>query len=169
LAITPGSSDDHVYTSRENENFQDFMDVPFPSEMTIEKSKVNVFTRRNVLSGHISITGSLTNDELLDYYDRHLPSHGWTPHSEVQTNNETVSTWAKPDKTLTIMATKPTLSLGAKSRIDLWIAPPHTKSDLGNRTIYEESSSGSKSYSTTPIRDGGSSGTRSSAIGEEDI
>jgi hypothetical protein len=164
LAITPTGPN---YSGREDENFQDFMDVPFPSEMTVEKNKTVVFTRRDVLSGHISIVGPLTNDELLDYYDRRLPAHGWTPHAEVQTNSETVSTWAKPGKTLTIMATKPTISIGVKSRIDIWVAPPHTKNDLGHRVIYTDSLSGSKNYSTTPIREGkGSSGR---GIGEEDI
>jgi hypothetical protein len=153
----------------ENENFQDFTDVPYPTEMSVEKGKTVVFTRRDVLSGRVSVTGPLTNDELLDYFDRHLPGHGWTPHSEVRTPDETVSTWAKPGKTLTLMVTKPTLSLGVKSRVDIFVAPPHTKDDLGKRTVYESSKSGSKTYSTTPIRTPGSSGTRTTGIGEEDI
>jgi hypothetical protein len=164
LAITPAGPS---YYGREDENFQDFMDVPYPSEMTLEKNKTVVFTRRNVLSGHISIVGPLTNDELLDYYDRRLPSHGWTPHSEVQTNTETVSTWAKPGKTLTILVTTPTISIGVKSKVDLWVAPPFNKSDLGQRVIYTDSSSSSKSYSTTPIRESG--GSYGEYIGEEDI
>jgi hypothetical protein len=166
LAITPSREG---MNAREDENFQDFMDIPYPSEMTIEKNKTEVFTRRNVLSGHISIVGPLSNDELLDYYDRHLPHHGWTPHAEVQLESETVSTWAKPGKTLTIIATKPALSIGVKSRIDLYVAPPHTEADLGHRTIYLDTTPSGSSYSTTPIRESGLGGRRSSGIGEEDL
>ncbi|MDR2460146.1 MAG: hypothetical protein LBE38_05120 [Deltaproteobacteria bacterium] len=163
LGISP-LKDDAYY--REDENFQDFLDIPFPTDMNVEKSKTVVFTRREVLSGHLSLVGSLSRDELMDYFDRHLPPHGWTPHSEVMAGEEIVATWAKPGKTLTIIASKPTLALGVNSRAELYIAPPLTKDDLGQRTIYESTTRPPSSYSTTPVR---SQGGTSSSIGEENL
>ncbi|MDR2405144.1 MAG: hypothetical protein LBE27_02095 [Deltaproteobacteria bacterium] len=138
--------------AREDENFQDFLDVPYPSAMTVEKSKVQVYDRRGVLSGTYSILGKLSPDEILDYYDRHLPKHGWQPLSEAQTESEIISTWTKGNKTLIIQTSKVTLAIGADTRAKIWVAPPHTKSDLGKRVIYRDTSEPGKSWSTTPIR-----------------
>jgi hypothetical protein len=138
--------------AREDENFQDFLDVPYPSVMTVEKKKVEVFERRGVLSGTYSILGKLSPDEIMDYYDRHLPNHGWQPLSEVQTENEILSTWTKGNKTLSVQTSKVNLAIGADTRVRIWVAAPHTKSDLGKRVIYRDTSEPGRSWSTTPIR-----------------
>ncbi|MDR2351903.1 MAG: hypothetical protein LBF22_01870 [Deltaproteobacteria bacterium] len=137
---------------REDENFQDFLDVPYPSAMTVEKSKVQVYERRGVLCGTYSILGKLSPDEIMDYFDRHLPNYGWSPHSEVQIENDILSTWTKGNKTLSILTSKVTLSIGADSRARIFVAAPHTKSDLGKRVIYRSTSEPGRSWATTPIR-----------------
>ncbi|MDR1036685.1 MAG: hypothetical protein LBT40_08965 [Deltaproteobacteria bacterium] len=159
-------------THRDDENYQDFMDVPFPSEMAVEKGQTYIYTRRDVMSGRVSLVGSLSTDEILNYFDRHLPGHGWNPRSEVTARKVTVSTWSKGNKTLTIVAEDLTLAVGARTRAVLYVAPPHTSGDLGHRTIYQstEREHGEK-YSTTPIRTGSGSGGGSSGHGyqEEDL
>jgi hypothetical protein len=156
------------YNERDDENFQDFMDVPTPSVMAVETGAVEIYERRGVLAGKISLMGKLTVDELLDYFDRHLPNHGWTPLAEAQTERAALSTWAKAGKTLTIRATQPSLSLGVKSNLEIWVSPPHSKEDLGHRVIYNRSDEPRPSYRTTPIRTGGGFGS-SSGVAEEDI
>jgi hypothetical protein len=141
--------------TREDENFQDFLDVPYPSAMEVEKSKIQVYERRGVLCGTYSLIGSLSPDELMDYYDRHLPPHGWIPLAEVQTEREVVSTWTKGKKTLTIQSSMVTMAIGADVRLRVWVASPHTKDDLGKRIIYRDTSDPGKTWSTTPIRDKG--------------
>jgi hypothetical protein len=141
--------------SREDENFQDFMDVPYPSAMTLEKSRVEIYERRGITCGTYSVLGSLSSDELMDYYDRHLPPHGWAPQAEAQTEKEIISTWIKGNKTLTIETTKVTLSIGADTRVKIWVASPHTKGDLGKRVIYRDTADPGKTWTTTPLRQGG--------------
>ncbi|MDR2612644.1 MAG: hypothetical protein LBG06_07445 [Deltaproteobacteria bacterium] len=169
-ALTPAAPDD---SRRDDENFQDFLDVPFPSEMTLEKGRTVVFTRRDVLSGSITIVGPLSTDEILAYFDRHLERHGWTPRAEVTTLKTTVSTWSKGSKTLTVVAEEVTLSVGARSRATLYVAPPHTQEDLGRRTVYQSTEREHRErYSTTPIRGGSGGGGGGSSRGgytEEDL
>ncbi|MDR2354038.1 MAG: hypothetical protein LBF22_12975 [Deltaproteobacteria bacterium] len=136
---------------REDENFQDFMDVPYPSIMVVEKKDVEVFTRRGVLSGRVPLMGPLATDEIMDYFDRHLPRHGWQPQAEVVTGKTVIATWTKPGKTLTIIATSPSLTLKVNSKVELWVAPPHRAEDLGRRTIYRSSEETPKPFQTTPI------------------
>ncbi|MDR1039474.1 MAG: hypothetical protein LBR80_04770 [Deltaproteobacteria bacterium] len=167
-ALAPSSPDQ---TRRDDENFQDFLDVPFPSEMAVEKGESVLYTRRDVLSGRISLVGTLSTDEILEYFDRHLPGHGWTPRAEVTARKVTVSTWSKGTKTLTVVAEELTLSVGARSRTVLYMAPPHTQDDLGHRTVYQstERAHGER-YSTVPIRGGGGSGGSSrGGYSEEDL
>ncbi|MDR3152764.1 MAG: hypothetical protein LBW85_00490 [Deltaproteobacteria bacterium] len=169
-AITSAKPDD---SRRDDENFQDFMDVPFPSDMTLEKGKTFTYTRRDVLSGTISAVGPLSTDEILDYYDRHLPRHGWAPRAEVTAGKVTVSTWSKSSKTLTIIAEEVTIAVGARSRAILYVAPPHTQGDLGNRTVYQSTErKHGEDFSTTPIRGGGGGGGGGSSsrdLSEEDL
>jgi hypothetical protein len=155
---------------RDDENFQDFLDVPFPGDMAVEKGQSVLYTRRDVLSGRLSLVGSLSTDELLEYFDRHLPPHGWSPRSEVSARKVTVSTWSKGSKTLTIVAENLTLAVGARTRAVLYVAPPHTSADLGHRTVYQstEKEHGEK-YSTTPIRGGGGKGSERGTYSEEDM
>jgi hypothetical protein len=168
-ALTPAVPDD---SRRDDENFQDFMDVPYPSDMILERGETVIFTRRDVLSGRIAVAGPLSTDEILEYYDRHLPKHGWTPRAEVTAGKTTVSTWSKGAKTLTIVAESVTLSVGARSKATLYVAPPHTKEDLGHRTVYQSTQRESReTFSTTPIRSGSGSGSGSGGGGytEEDL
>jgi hypothetical protein len=54
--------------------------------------------------------------------------------------------------------------IGGNLRVELWVAAPHTKGDLGNRTVYQRTDEpGDPIIRTRPIR-GGSSGFE-----EEDI
>ncbi|MDR1080869.1 MAG: hypothetical protein LBQ79_07860 [Deltaproteobacteria bacterium] len=165
-AITTAKPNDN---RRDDENFQDFLDVPYPSDMAVEKGQTYVYTRREVLSGKVSLVGSLSTDEILDYFDRHLPKHGWNPRSEVTARKVTVSTWSKGSKTLTIIAEDLTLAVGARTRAALYVAPPHTSGDLGHRTIYQSTvrEHGEK-YSTTPLRTG-TGGSSGAGLQEENL
>jgi hypothetical protein len=155
---------------REDENFQDFLDVPYPSAMHLDKSRTEVYERRGVTSGTYTIVGVLSPDEMLDYYDRHLPKHGWAPLGEAQTEREAVSTWTKGNKTLTVETSKVTLAIGADTRVRVWVSPPHTKADLGKRVIYQDTSDPGRTWSSTPIREGGGSGSGGGgAVSEENI
>jgi hypothetical protein len=166
-AITPARPDD---SRRDDENFQDFLDVPFPSEMTLEKGQSVVYQRRDVTSGRLVGVVSMSTDEMLDYYDRHLPRHGWTPRAEVAAGKTSVSTWSKGTKTLTVVAEQVTLSVGARSRVTLYIAPPHNKEDLGQRTVYQTTQREHRErYSTTPIRGGSGGGSSRGGYSEEDL
>ena len=152
--------------AHEDENFQDFLDVPYPTAMTLEKSTLQVFQRRGVLSGTYSLVGPLSPDEIMDYYDRHLTPHGWSTVSEVQTEKEILSVWSKGQKTLILHASKVTLSLGADTRVRVWMGAPHTAGDLGKRVIYRDTSEPGRTWSSTPIRERGGSG---SDVSEENI
>ncbi|MDR2198599.1 MAG: hypothetical protein LBR53_03915 [Deltaproteobacteria bacterium] len=166
--LAPGGKPDPY--QRDDENFQDFLDVPYPSALSLEKAKTEVYERRGVLSGSISLLGKLSPDELMDYYDRHLPPHGWSPLGEVQTENEIVSTWVKGNKTLTLDCSKVTLALGADVRLRILVQPPHTKADLGKRVIYRDTSEPGRTWSTTPQRErGGGSYGGGGHVSEEDI
>jgi hypothetical protein len=139
------------------------MDVPYPSTMTLEKKNTYTYTRKGIQAGVISVVGHLTTDEIGAYYDSHLPNHGWQPRAEAQ-SGKLVSTWAKGQRVLTIIASPLTLSLGSDLRLELWVAPPHTKADLGQRVVYDSSApSGDPIVETKPIR--GNKGTFS----QEDI
>ncbi|MDR2339461.1 MAG: hypothetical protein LBF40_04935 [Deltaproteobacteria bacterium] len=161
--ITPAK--DRGPAGREDENFQDFMDVPYPSALILERSKVQVYDRRGIKCGTYSLLGKLSPDEIMDYYDRHLPPYGWSPQAEAQTEDQIVSTWVKGNKTLTLEASKVTLAIGADTRLTVWMASPHTKGDLGKRVIYRDTSAPGKTYRTTPIRGKG----EQSGVTEENL
>ncbi|MDR1656103.1 MAG: hypothetical protein LBT47_00920 [Deltaproteobacteria bacterium] len=137
--------------SRDEESFAEFLDVPYPATMTLEKDNTFTYSRRDILAGVVTVVGRMTVDELADYYDNHLPSYGWSPLAEAQ-NIKLVSTWTKGGKVLTVVATPIIMAIGGNLRVELWVAPPHTKGDLGNRLRYQNSESGQKPYSTKPIR-----------------
>jgi hypothetical protein len=153
------------------ESFAEFMDVPYPSVMVLEKRNTYTYERRGMQAGVVTVVGNLSSDEIGAYYDLHLPSHGWSPLAEAQ-SSKLVATWTKGNKVLTVISTPITLSLGSDTRLELWVAPPHTKGDLGQRIVYDDTSPRrAPLVETTPIRSGsGSSTSRSSgAYQEEDI
>jgi hypothetical protein len=119
------------------------MDVPYPAVMTLESKNTFSYSRKNIQAGVVSVVGHLSTDEIGAYYDSHLPNHGWTPLAEAQ-SSKLVSTWTKGQKVLTIIASPLTLSLGSNLRLELWVAPPHTKADLSQRIVYG---------STAPVED----------------
>ncbi|MDR3135642.1 MAG: hypothetical protein LBU69_06075 [Deltaproteobacteria bacterium] len=149
----------------DGESFSEFMDIPYPSIMTLESKNSSTYTRKDIKAGVVSVVGHLSADEVGAYYDSHLPRHGWAPLAEAQ-SGKLVSTWAKGQRVLTIIASPLTLSLGSDLRLELWVAPPHTKGDLGQRIVYDSSApTGEKIIETTPIRNRNRTGTFS----EEDI
>ena len=160
LRDTPGPSAPYGY----EESFAEFLDVPYPATMTLEKGDTFTYTRRGVLAGVVTLVGKMTVEELGAYYDEHLPPHGWSPLSEAQ-NVKLVSTWTRGDKTLTIIATPIVMAIGGNLRVELWVAAPHTRADLGNRAVYRRTDEPSDPVLRTgPVRGGGGGG-----FGEEDI
>jgi hypothetical protein len=149
----------------EGESFAEFMDVPYPSVMTLERKNTFTYSRKGIQAGVVSVVGHMTADEVGAYYDRHLPNHGWQPRAEAQ-SGKLVSTWAKGQKVLTIIASPLTLSLGSDLRLELWVAPPHTQADLSQRVVYGSSAPPEEpTIETKPIRGGKKNGS----FTEEDI
>jgi hypothetical protein len=76
-------------------------------------------------------------------------------------------------KVLTVITNPVTFSIGGSTRLELWIAPPHTKADLTQRVVYDSTGPRNEPiYQTTPIRGGGSGSGSSSSSGsyhEEDL
>jgi hypothetical protein len=145
----------------DGESFAEFLDVPYPSNMGLDRSLTFTYERRGVLSGTIVVAGRLTMDEAAAYFDLHLPGHGWVPVAEAQ-GQKIVSTWRKGQKYLTIIVSPAFAIAGQDSRIEIWVAPPRSESDLGKRVIYKKPAE-SKERSTTPIRG------RGGDIREEDL
>jgi hypothetical protein len=151
----------------DEESFAEFMDVPYPAIMTLEKDDTYTYTRRDVQAGVVTVMGRMTVDELGAFYDEHLPSHGWLPVAEAQ-SVKLVSTWTKGSKVLTIIATPIVMAIGGNLRVELWVAAPHTKADLGQRTVYRSAHDGEPLVKTKPVR-GGGGGAKKGDISEEDI
>ena len=148
----------------DEESFAEFMDVPYPATMTLEKDATFSYTRREVKAGVVTVIGKMTVDEIGYFYDTHLPGHGWSPVAEAQ-SLKLVSTWTKGGKVLTIIATPIVMAIGGNLRLELWVGAPHTKGDLGQRTVYQ-STGGDKGplVETKPIRRG-----KNNNIEEEDL
>jgi hypothetical protein len=149
----------------DDESFAEFMDVPYPAVMALEKDDTYIYTRRDVRAGVVTLLGRMTVEELGAYYDAHLPSHGWTPVAEAQ-NIKLVSTWVKGGKILTIIATPVIMAIGGNLRVELWVGAPRSQADLGHRPIYRSTEGGEPIIRTTPVR---GSGSRSGGIDEENI
>jgi hypothetical protein len=148
----------------EEESYAEFMDVPYPSTMSLERKNTYTYTRKGIQAGVVSVVGNLTTDEIGAYYDARLPDLGWEPRAEAQ-SGKLISTWVKGQRVLTIIASPITLSLGSNLRLELWVAPPHTKGDLGQRVVYESSApSGETIIETKPIRGG-----KQGSFSKEDI
>jgi hypothetical protein len=145
----------------DGESFAEFLDIPYPSVMALDRSKTFTYTRRGILSGTIVVAGRMTVDEVGQYFDQHLPGHGWTPLAEAQ-GERLVSTWVKDKKVLTILAISALAISGRDSRVEIWVAPPHLASDLGQRVVYTKPPEG-REFSTTPQR------RRSGSINEENL
>jgi hypothetical protein len=135
----------------EGESFAEFLDVPYPSIMGLDRSATFTYQRRGVMAGTVVVAGRMTLDEVGEYYDLHLPNHGWSPKAEAQ-GAKLVSTWVKGDKTLTIIASSAFAITGQDSRVELWVQAPFTKEDLGHRVIYRKSPEKKEVYTTTPQR-----------------
>jgi hypothetical protein len=149
----------------DGESYSEFMDVPYPSFMTLESKNSFTYTRKGVKAGVVSVVGRMSADEIGAYYDSHLPGHGWTPLAEAQ-SGKLISTWTKGQKALTIIATPLNLSLSGDIRVELWVAPPHTKGDLDQRIVYDSGPSQAEPVvETKPVRGGKKRGSFS----EEDI
>ncbi|MDR2455899.1 MAG: hypothetical protein LBE49_04815 [Deltaproteobacteria bacterium] len=147
----------------DDESFAEFMDVPYPAIMTLEKDGTFSYMRREAKAGVVTVMGKMTVDELGAFYDAHLPGHGWSPVAEAQ-SNKLVSTWTKGGRALTIIATPIVMAIGGNLRVELWVGAPHTKGDLGHRVVYRSTDEGSNPViQTRPIR--GNKG----GISEEDI
>jgi hypothetical protein len=151
----------------EGESFAEFMDVPYPSVMVLEKRNTFTYERKGMLAGVITAVGNLSADELGAYFDLHLPAHGWSPLAEAQ-SAKLVSIWTKGNRYLTIISSPISLSLGSDTRLELWVAPPHTGEDLNQRIVYQDTGPNRDPIiRTTPIRSG--SGGGNGAYREEDI
>jgi hypothetical protein len=147
----------------DDESFAEFMDVPYPAVMTLEKAGTYSYSRRDVKAGVVTVMGKMTIDELGAFFDTHLPNHGWAPLAEAQ-SVKLVSTWTKGGKALTIIATPIVMAIGGNLRVELWVGAPHTKGDLGQRIIYKATDEPKEPIvQTKPIR-GGKGG-----INEENI
>ncbi|MDR1084895.1 MAG: hypothetical protein LBP22_08555 [Deltaproteobacteria bacterium] len=136
--------------AQDGESFAEFLDVPYPSVMGLDRTATFTYTRRGVLAGTIVVAGRMTVDEAGAYFDLHLPPHGWAPLAEAQ-GSKIVSTWTKGDKVLTVIISSAFAITGQDSRIEMWVAPPHLKSDLGQRVVYKKAPE-PREHSTTPQR-----------------
>jgi hypothetical protein len=136
------------------ESFHDFTDVPFPATMVVEGKNTYTYMRRGIMSGVVTAVGRFTAEELAAFFDEHLPRHGWSPLAEAQ-SSKLVSTWTKGKKVLTIITTPVTFAIGSDIRLELWVAPPHTKEDLSQRVIYDTTQTGEKNFTTKPVRQKG--------------
>ncbi|MDR2422254.1 MAG: hypothetical protein LBE01_02620 [Deltaproteobacteria bacterium] len=145
----------------EGESFAEFLDVPYPSVMGLDRQSTFAYDRRGVHSGTFVVVGRMTLDEVGEYFDLHLPAHGWTPLAEAQ-GPKLVSTWVKEKKVLTIVVSQAFAIAGQDSRVEIWVSPPRYQSDLGQRVVYKKPPEPGKTRSTTPIR-------RSGGVSEEDI
>ncbi len=136
--------------NRDEESFAEFRDVPYPANFSFSKKDSFTYHRRGILSGLVVVSGRMTVDELGAYYDLRLPGHGWSPVADIHYSSALVSTWKKGDKTLTIVGRPVSFALADEVKVELWVAPPHTRDDLGQRVNYQKpaahnsSSSGSK-------------------------
>ncbi|MDR2140680.1 MAG: hypothetical protein LBR11_02650 [Deltaproteobacteria bacterium] len=135
----------------EGESFAEFLDVPYPSVMGLDRQSTYVYKRRGIQAGTIVVAGRMTVDEVGEYYDQHLPSHGWSPLAEAQ-GSKLVSTWTKDKKVLTIIVSSVFSITGQDSRVEIWVSPPHLSSDLGQRVVYKKPPEPGETYSTTPQR-----------------
>jgi hypothetical protein len=136
----------------EGESFAEFLDVPYPSVMGLDRPLTFTYTRRGTLSGTIVVAGRMTLDEVGQYYDQHLPRHGWRPLAEAQ-GSKIVSTWVKDNKVLTIIVSSAFAITGQDSRVEIWVSPPRSQSDLGQRVIYKKpAESKGEIFSTKPQR-----------------
>ncbi|MDR1297770.1 MAG: hypothetical protein LBO05_10465 [Deltaproteobacteria bacterium] len=157
--------------SHEGESFAEFMDVPYPSVMKLESRNTFSYERKGVRAGVVTAVGDLSADEIGAYYDSHLPSYGWTPLAEAQ-SGKLVSTWTKGKVVLTVITNPLSLSITSDTRLELWVAAPHTREDLGRRVVYDNTgASGKPILETTPIRAPRGSGSNSGggSYQEEDI
>ncbi|MDR1308532.1 MAG: hypothetical protein LBL95_01315 [Deltaproteobacteria bacterium] len=149
----------------EGESFAEFMDLPYPPVMTLETRNTFAYERKGIRAGVVTVVGRLSADEIGAYYDSHLPAHGWAPLAEAQ-STKLVSTWTKGQKVLTIVTSPITLSIGSDTRLELWVAPPHSQGDLGQRIVYGSTGPREEAViQTTPIR----GGPRQGGFTEEDI
>ncbi|UQZ89742.1 hypothetical protein C4J81_11200 [Deltaproteobacteria bacterium Smac51] len=158
--------------NRDEESFAEFSDVPYPANMSFSKKDSFTYSRRGVFSGLVVVSGRMNVDELGAYYDLHLPGHGWSPVAEVHYSSALVSTWKKGDKVLTIIGKPVSFSIGSDLRVELWVAPPHTKDDLGQRVAYQKPTV--KESGTTTSSSGGlfsktTTKKSSDSVTEEDI
>jgi hypothetical protein len=135
----------------EGESFAEFLDVPYPSIMGLDRQATFTYNRRGVLAGTVVVAGRMTLDEVGEYFDLHLPSHGWTPLAEGQ-GAKLVTTWVKDKKVLTIIASSVFAIAGQDTRVEIWVQAPFNKSDLGHRVVYRKSPEKREIFSTTPQR-----------------
>ena len=148
----------------DEESFAEFMDVPYPAIMALERDDTFTYTRRDIQAGVVTVMGRMTVDELGAFYYDHLPGHGWSPLAEAQ-SVKLVSTWTKGGKVLTIIATPIIMAIGGNIRVELWVAPPHTRADLGQRAVYRNTGEAREPMvKTKPTRS-----NRKDGIDEENI
>ena len=161
--------------NRDEESFAEFRDVPYPANFSFSKKDSFTYSRRGVLSGLVVVSGRMNVDELGAYYDLHLPGHGWSPAADIHYSSALVSTWKKGDKILTIVGRPSSFSLADEVKVELWVAPPYTKDDLGQRVVYRKpAAQGSSSSGSGGLFDGifpGSTSSKKSGdtVTEEDI
>ena len=162
--------------NRDEESFAEFRDVPYPANMSFNKQESFTYSRRDVTSGLVVVSGRMNVDELGAYYDLHLPGHGWSPLADIHYSSALVSTWKKGNKVLTVVGRPVAFSIGSDLKVELWVAPPYTKDDLGERTAYQKptvrepasSNAGSGFFDGLFSGGSGKSGSGSS-VTEEDI
>lgn len=166
---------------QDEESFAEFLDVPYPANMSFSKKQSFTYERRGVQSGLVTVSGRMNMDELGAYYDAHLPGHGWSPVAEVQYSSAFASTWRKGEKLLTIVSRPASFSVGGDVTVELWVAPPHTQADLGHRVVYQKPSAQEEGESSSgggfldglfggPKKSGdGAKGSTHGAVTEEDI
>ncbi|KXS56213.1 MAG: hypothetical protein AMR96_03935 [Candidatus Adiutrix intracellularis] len=146
----------------QKESFAEFVDVPYPTHLIYNRRESYTFKRRNKLYGLVTVSGKMNLDEAGDYFDAHLPGHGWQPRAKVSYSLALVSTWTKGDQTLTVVGRPAALTLTSEIRLELWVAPLHTADDLNQRVIYQPPTSGTEAKN--PAKN-----TLRKGISEEDI
>jgi hypothetical protein len=98
----------------------DFSDVKTPGSMTLDRDESFVYETNSVRAGVLALSGSASMEEILAFYEDHMPRDGWTMLSSFK-YQKNVLIFTKTDKVCLITTHRPNLL--SKTALEVWVAP----------------------------------------------
>ncbi len=104
-------------------SFSDFEDIPFPSEVSVNKRKSQLYSAGRGKVGLLTLEGRVDPDSLAAFFQNNLPRNGWKPMTSLK-DRDVVLVFVKDERVCLIDIAEGWFTTTCEVRVGLLEKPP---------------------------------------------